>query len=193
MSSAEALFAVPENDRPALFDVARRSIRHGLEHRRALVVDIASFSTMLQQSRACFVTLKTHGALRGCMGCLSAHRALVQEVAYYSYQAAFCDPRFAALEADEFLELSIGVSVLSDSEPIRCESEAGLLEQLRPGIDGVILQCGSRSATLLPQVWKQAPDPRTFLSHLKRKAGLSTDYWSPGLKFQRYRAESFEE
>jgi AmmeMemoRadiSam system protein A len=193
MSSAEVITCVPAGDRPALFDVARRSIRHGLEHGRALAVEFASYPAVLQQSRACFVTLKTRGALRGCMGCLTAHRALVQEVAYYSYQAAFCDPRFHALEHTEYAELSISLSVLSAAEPIHCDSEVGLIEQLRPGIDGVILRCDSRSATLLPQVWQQAPDPYTFLSHLKRKAGLAEDYWSPEMRFERYRAESFVE
>lgn len=176
-----------------MFDVARRSIEHGLQHGRALPVDFVTYSPILQQSRACFVTLKAHGALRGCMGCLSANRALVQEVAHYAYQAAFHDPRFASLEANELPDLAISLSVLTVAEPIDCTSEAQLLEQLQPGIDGVILWNGNRSATLLPQVWRQAPEPETFLAHLKRKAGLTADYWSPALKFQRYRAESFEE
>jgi hypothetical protein len=40
-------------------------------------------------------------------------------------------------------------------------------------------------------VWEQLPDPREFLRHLKRKAGLTDDYWSASLKVYRYETESF--
>jgi hypothetical protein len=193
MSSVETAAVVTERDRRALLDVARRSIRHGLEHSRALTVDVSAHSPPLQQLQACFVTLRTKAALRGCMGCLEANGPLVQGIAHYAYQAAFRDPRFPSLELDELPVLSIGISLLRDFAPIECASEAHLLEQLQPGVDGVILCSGRRSATLLPQVWQQAPDPRVFLSHLKRKAGLPADYWSDTWTFQRYRAESFGE
>jgi AmmeMemoRadiSam system protein A len=193
MSSVELAMIVDDSDRRALFDVARRSIHHGLAHQRALLVDGETHSAALQQSRACFVTLRASAALRGCMGCLEANGPLVQGIAHYAYQAAFRDPRFPSLQANELPLLSIGISLLWDFTPIACASEAHLLEQLQPGVDGVILRNGRRSATFLPQVWQQAPEPHVFLSHLKRKAGLPADYWSATLTFQRYRAESFNE
>jgi AMMECR1 domain-containing protein len=67
-------------------------------------------------------------------------------------------------------------------------SEADLLHQLQPGVDGLTLIAGRRRATLLPQVWEHLRRPDEFLSHLKRKAGLSENYWSATLRFERYRA-----
>jgi len=65
---------------------------------------------------------------------------------------------------------------------------------LRPGIDGVIIKSGSASATFLPQVWDQLPQPEPFLSHLCMKAGLSADQWRKGdLEVQVYQVQYFEE
>ena len=45
--------------------------------------------------------------------------------------------------------------------------------QLRPGVDGVVLQYGQQRATFLPQVWESLPEPRAFVAALKHKAGLA--------------------
>ena len=193
MWSADALAAALDGDRLVLLDAARRAIGHGLESRRTLTVDAAEFSPLLQEPRACFVTLKKSGELRGCMGCLEATLPLVQAVAHYAHQAAFHDPRFPALDSSELADVSISISVLSSPLPIEFTSEADLLAQLQPGIDGVILSEGRRTATLLPQVWEHVAEPRVFVGHLKRKAGLAENYWSSTLKFERYRACSIAE
>ena len=93
----------------------------------------------------------------------------------------------------EFDALEVEVSVLSASAPIVVASERELHAQLRPGIDGVTLQWGGRRATFLPQVWESLPDPREFLGHLKRKAGLPLDFWSDELAISRYTVEKFTE
>ena len=74
--------------------------------------------------------------------------------------------------------------------PLEVESETHLLAVLRPGVDGLILAERQRRATFLPTVWRELPDPRDFLGHLKRKAGLPADYWSGDLRFERYSTES---
>jgi AMMECR1 domain-containing protein len=53
-------------------------------------------------------------------------------------------------------------------------------------VDGVLLEFGGRRATFLPQVWEQLPEPRQFLTQLKRKAGLPADFWAEGLRLSRY-------
>ena len=60
------------------------------------------------------------------------------------------------------------------------------IAQLRPGIDGVILEYGSKRGTFLPQVWEQLPDPRIFFAHLKQKAGLDPAFWAEGVRLSRY-------
>jgi AMMECR1 domain-containing protein len=64
------------------------------------------------------------------------------------------------------------------------------LSQLRPGVDGLILEEGGRRGTFLPAVWESLPEPRAFLRELKRKAGLPADHWSDTLRAHRYTVES---
>ena len=69
------------------------------------------------------------------------------------------------------------------------KSEADLLKQIRPGIDGLILSDGLYKGTFLPSVWESLPDPKQFLMHLKMKAGLKPDHWSDTIKAERYVVE----
>jgi AmmeMemoRadiSam system protein A len=145
----------------------------------------------LQVIRASFVTLNLHGELRGCIGHLDAVEPLVQDVADNAFSAAFRDPRFPPLGARELPAVRIHVSILTPSWPIEFSSERDLLAQLRPGVDGLILQDGSARGTFLPSVWESLPEPEQFLAHLKRKAGLPMNHWSDQLKVWRYETESF--
>ena len=68
------------------------------------------------------------------------------------------------------------------------------LAQLRPYVDGVILERGRQRATFLPQVWEQLPEKEQFLSHLASKAGLAPEAWkSSGARVQVYQVEAFKE
>ncbi|MGM0592941.1 MAG: AmmeMemoRadiSam system protein A [Pseudomonadota bacterium] len=178
-------------DQQQLLALAERAIRHGLDYGRALSVESKSYPKTLQQPGACFVTLERGGQLRGCIGSLSAHRPLVEDVAENAWAAAFADPRFAPLREEELAGLEIHISVLTPAEPMRFESEQDLLAQLQPGVDGLVLEEGLRRGTFLPSVWEQLPTPELFLRHLKQKAGLPPDYWSETLKVSRYTTESF--
>ena len=140
----------------------------------------------LQQHSATFVTLKKTGQLRGCIGSLRAARPLAIDVRENAIAAAFHDPRFAPLAAAEFRSTSVEVSLLSAAERVNVGSEEELLAQLRPGVDGLILEYGRHRATFLPQVWEALADPREFLAALKQKAGLPEGFWHAGLSVSRY-------
>lgn len=147
----------------------------------------------LRAPGAVFVTLTQHGELRGCIGSLEAHRPLIEDVRGNARAAAFSDPRFPPLEAEELARTRVEVSILTPPEPLPVRDEADLLAQLRPGVDGVILEYGWHRATFLPQVWEQLPDPRQFMAQLKRKAGLDPDFWAQGVRVARYGVEKFKE
>jgi uncharacterized protein len=187
MPSAEPLTL----SRAALLDLARRSIAHGLDRGTPLRVDPGDYSEPLQAHRASFVTLHLHGALRGCIGHLEAVQPLVRDVAENAFAAAFRDPRFPPLSRQELTGLAVHISVLTPPQPMTFGSEADLLSQIRPGIDGLILAEGPARGTFLPSVWESLPEPRDFLNHLKRKAGLPADHWSDRVRVQRYTTEPF--
>ena len=143
----------------------------------------------LMEHRATFVTLESGGQLRGCIGMLEAFRPLAEDVAENAFAAAFHDPRFPPVSPAELDELYISISVLSPPEEMVFSSEKDLLEQIRPGIDGLILQEGFHKGTFLPSVWEQLPETEVFFGQLKLKAGLSPSYWSDSLRVFRYTAE----
>ena len=174
-----------------LLAVAAQSIEHGLNQGHPLEPDPHDYPAALQAERATFVTLEIQGVLRGCVGVLEAARPLVLDVARNAFAAAFEDPRFPPLTRAELSRLDIHLSVLSPSEPMHLRSESALLGQIRPGIDGLILEDQGRRGTFLPSVWEQLPDPADFFEQLRHKAGLPSRYWSETLAVSRYTTESF--
>jgi hypothetical protein len=147
----------------------------------------------LQEPGAVFVTLTEDGQLRGCIGSLEAHRSLLEDLEANALAAAFRDPRFPPLGGDELDRLQVEVSILSKPAPMHFTSEADALAQLRPGIDGVILEHGWHRATFLPQVWELLPEPQRFMAHLKTKAGLPANFWADDMRLSRYTVDKFEE
>ena len=180
-----------DSNRKILKDLAKTSIEHGLKYGRPLQVDPSTLADELTVERATFVTLEKKGQLRGCIGMLEARRPLAEDIAENSYAAAFSDPRFPPLNESELDGLSIHLSILSPAESIPCQSEAELIQQLRPDIDGLILDDGLHRATFLPSVWESLPKPTDFIHHLKMKAGLPVNSWSQELRAYRYTTESF--
>ena len=176
-----------------LLKLAAQSIRHGLDNAKPLPVDIDICDDELILPGACFVTLKRDAKLRGCIGTSEAHRALILDVAENAFRAAFKDPRFPALKADEMDGLGLSISVLSSKALMTFSGEADFLGQLQPDIDGLIIEDESRRALFLPSVWAQLPDAKTFVEHLKAKAGLAKDHWSDGFRAWRFRAEEISD
>ena len=137
--------------------------------------------------------LRLDGDLRGCIGTVSAFRALAEDVRANAVAAAFRDPRFSPLVHDEFATTSIEVSLLGPCTMIVAADEDAALAQLRPELDGVVFEAGRKRATFLPQVWEQLPDRREFLAALKRKAGVPPTFWDDSVRLSRYSVEKFVE
>lgn len=178
--------------RTTLLDLARRCIAIGLERKATpeVVVDRAA-APLLAARRATFVTLNLDRRLRGCIGSLRPHRTLANDVAANAFKAAFADPRFRPLSAEELARLEIHVSILSHARPLAAGSETELVRSLQPDVDGLIIRDGDRQAIFLPSVWSSIPDPLRFLRQLKRKAGLPSEHWSTGFRAWRFVTEAF--
>ena len=186
-------FEFSPSEQQLLLDIAKDAIEFGLHHQTPMTVALEELPESLRLDAASFVTLHQNGNLRGCIGSLQAHRPLAQDVASNAFSAAFQDPRFAPVSEFDVAELHYHLSILSATSPMTFSDEADLLAQIRPGIDGLVLQDGFNRGTFLPSVWEQLPDRVRFLSHLKQKAGLPADYWSSELKVDRYTVTDIEQ
>ncbi|HJW43294.1 MAG TPA: AmmeMemoRadiSam system radical SAM enzyme [Geothrix sp.] len=142
---------------------------------------------------ASFVTLTVDGELRGCVGGLAPHPSLAEGIRRHALAAAFDDPRFEPLAPEQLPRLTVEVSLLSPLRPVACTSEADLLRQLRPEVDGLVLEAQGRTATFLPQVWESLPAPAEFLAALKRKGGWSARAWPADMRAWTYTAEAWQD
>lgn len=170
-----------------------------LQARNAIALELGqaiapvSAHPALTEPGATFVTLTQQGQLRGCIGSLEAWRPLAADVAANARAAAFRDPRFPPLTPAELPLTRVEVSLLTPAVPIPFTDQADALQQLRPELDGIILQYHERRATFLPQVWEDLPQADQFLAHLKQKAGLPQDFWSPEIRLYRYEVQKWKE
>jgi AmmeMemoRadiSam system protein B/AmmeMemoRadiSam system protein A len=187
--SSFALYEVSETQAGAiLLGIARGALEEKLLGKTAQVFD----APWLKTPGATFVTLLKNGELRGCIGSLRAAKPLGEDVAENALGAAFRDPRFPALTAEEWPQCRVEVSLLGAPRRLSFADEADLLRQILPGEDGLILESEGRRATFLPQVWQGVPDKQAFLGQLLRKAGLAADTPLARCAIFRYRVIKFD-
>jgi AmmeMemoRadiSam system protein A len=177
-----------------LLGIARSAIVEAVAGRELENLDAGLAGSHLTEARPCFVTLLRSGQLRGCIGQLTAREPLWLAVARNAARAALRDPRFPALAPAEVELVRIEVSVLGPTRVLGFSNPAELVKQLRPGVDGVVLEAGGYMATFLPQVWESLSDACDFMEHLSRKACGRADLWRmPGASVSVYEVEVFAE
>lgn len=143
----------------------------------------------LSEKRGAFVTLHMRGSLRGCIGRVEATEPIIQTVSQMAIEAAFSDPRFLPLTAEELPSIQLEISILSPRTKIQS------LEEIQIGRDGLLIEKGFRTGLLLPQVatenrWTK----EEFLAYACMKAGLSGDAWKEeGVTIYTFTAEIFSE
>lgn len=179
------------DERRQLLAAAHGALEHAVRTGQPPEVAVESYPMALQAVRKTFVTLEIDGALRGCIGSVQATAPLVRDVATNTWKSAMQDPRFGPLTAAELPRVTVTVSILSHNRPMAFTGEADLLRQLRPGVDGLIIQDCGRGALFLPKVWEVLPDKSLFLRHLKAKAGLDPDVDSRTLHAFCFTTETF--
>jgi AmmeMemoRadiSam system protein A len=174
-----------------LLDIAERAIVAGLHNVRPTVPALHQLPHALRRPAGTFVTLNVRGELNGCIGSIESDEPLGVSVGRHAWSAAFTDPRLPALRWGDYEHLDIEISILSPLAPIAAPSRDELLDQLEPGVDGLLIAAGSRRAVFLPSVWEQLPSAATFLDHLVRKAGLPLDWWPDDLRALTFTADKF--
>jgi hypothetical protein len=164
-----------------------RAVVEAQVHRRPLPI---AERIELPAASGAFVTVKTKGELRGCLGTLESSDRLEMDVARCAADAASRDPRFPPVSPGELPDLTIEVSVLGPLEPIDPMTPGSVVV----GRDGLVVQQGGRRGLLLPQV---APEwgwtAEELLAQTCAKAGLPRDAWRHGAQVFRFEAEVFGE
>ncbi|MCK5125583.1 MAG: AmmeMemoRadiSam system protein B [candidate division Zixibacteria bacterium] len=141
----------------------------------------------LKEKRGAFVTLNKQGMLRGCIGLVQAKKPLADAVANMAIAAAFEDPRFPEVTADELNDLDYEISVMS---PLVLVTD---INKIMVGRDGLMIRWEMHSGLLLPQVASEQKWNRiTFLEQTCLKAGLpKNSYKDKQAKIYKFSVDKF--
>ena len=125
-----------------------------------------------------FVTINDKSGLRGCIGFPLAAKKLSDALTDAAISASTHDPRLPSITKNEIDDLVFEVTVLSDTEEITTSSPDEIINEIKIGRDGLIIEKNFQSGLLLPQVpveynW----NVKDFLDHTCHKAGLPNDAW----------------
>ncbi len=179
-----------EEDKKQLLALARKSLVYFLQKRRvpqAYELNI-TVSDVVKRQRAAFVTLKENSQLRGCIGDIFPRQPLYKSVISNAINAGVRDRRFPPVTEAECSDITFEISALTPPAPIASPDE------IRIGIDGVVLSKNGYGAVFLPQVApEQSWDVNQMLTHLSLKAGLPSDAWKQGASFLVFQADVFSE
>jgi len=181
-------------EKKQLLALARQAIELAVVKKKLPPMLTEELTPALRAPGAAFVTLTIGGELRGCIGSLQAFRPLVDDVREHAIDAALNDYRFVPVCEAEVPLLTIEISYLSAPQPLKYDSPTDLPNMLHPKIDGVVLRDGLNSATFLPQVWEQLPNPEDFLNQLCLKMGVPASFWKrKKLQVSIYQVDEFKE
>lgn len=142
-----------------------------------------------------FVTLTKNGELRGCIGYPEPIFPLIEALQKAAESAAFGDPRFPPITQNEWEQVKIEATVLTQPALLKVNDPSEYPEKIKVGRDGLIVEQGFNKGLLLPQVpveWKW--DEEEFLAQTCIKAGLPPNAWQdPKTKIYTFQGEIFSE
>jgi uncharacterized protein len=96
-----------------LLRLARESMERGVRGEPLPPLDESSLTARLREEGSSFITLTSHGELRGCIGALEPHQSLAEDVREHAVAAALRDPRFPPVREEELDGIQIEVSRLT--------------------------------------------------------------------------------
>jgi uncharacterized protein len=186
ITEAQVQNKLTRKEQQQLLDISRKTIidfvRNG--HASEILVENGG----LDDTAGCFVTIKMHENLRGCIGCFTSEKPLWQTVQEFSIAAASRDPRFYPLHPDELDDITIEISVLSSLKKIES------INEIQVGTHGLYIEKNMYRGVLLPQVATEYGwDTSTFLKQTCLKAGLEPDAWESGADIYIFSAQIFGE
>jgi len=180
---AKKKLELTEDDKGCLLQIAKDAIKARLNDKKYTPPEREVF----EEKKGAFVTIKSHDNLRGCIGQIRGYQPLNKTIAEMAVAAAFEDPRFPVLTADEFVSLEFEISVLS---PLKRVND---INEIEIGKHGLLIKMDMHSGLLLPQVASENHwSVIEFLEQTCLKAGLPMkSYFDKQVEIYKFTAEIF--
>ncbi|WP_243374773.1 AmmeMemoRadiSam system protein A [Geotalea sp. SG265] len=173
-------------DKQVLLKIARDTINQYVTDDTIPKFETADQGLLTQSG--CFVSIKVHGTLRGCIGNFISEKPLFQLVQEMAISAATRDPRFYPMKEEDLADYNLEISVLSPLHKISS------IEEIEVGKHGLYIEKNFSRGVLLPQVAVEFGwDRDTFLRQTCLKAGLKQEGWKEGTDIYIFSAQVFSE
>ncbi len=181
------IVVIPDDRRAELLEYSRQLLSARLT--RTINPEPPTNAPFLENRTGAFVTLRRDRELRGCIGRIETNQRLLETLTRVTVDAAFHDPRFASLSAEELPEIRIEHSILSPTRSV------DTCEEIELGRHGIILELDRHRALFLPEVAaEQGWDLSQTLTALSQKARLQADAWrSPRCHFSVFESQHYGE
>ena len=190
-------YMITDSEGEKLVRIAREAVETYLQE---AVVPSADNRIGTSDKRGVFVTLNNcnergEEKLRGCIGFILPEKELYQSVVEAAIAAATCDPRFPPLVITELPRIIFELSLLTPPQLVQVSDPAEYYDNIRIGIDGLILTWNKGSGLLLPQVAKEFSwDIEEYLLNLCHKAGATPEAWAlQESKLYKFQAQIYRE
>jgi len=181
-------FRFAEEEKKELLKIARQTLEEYICNDQVPDFDSHQISDGLKRETGAFVTLKSGGVLRGCIGRFEANTPVYRLIVQMAIASATQDMRFPPVTEEELDDITIEISILTPMKKVDS------IDEIELGTHGVYIRQGNSAGTLLPQVpikfgWTKAE----FLGHCARdKAGIGWEGWKEAEVYS-YKAIVFNE
>lgn len=154
-------------------ELSRACLQEYVFNNNRLNPKAALYAGELMQSAGAFVSLKSDGKLRGCIGSFKTTKPLYKLIPELTIESATIDTRFVPVRSGEVKDLTIEISVLSSMKKIH------KIDDIVLGKHGIYIKKGDSSGTFLPQVAVETGwSLEEFLGRCaQNKAGIGYSGW----------------
>ena len=131
--------------------------------------EMPQYSRTLLGNYGCSIALHRDGKVLGMVSQMAGNQALPVVLVVNATKLTADEKHPITVEDVQKGRLEIGV--ITPATKLSYQSLPELYSQLKPGVHGVILRAGGKSAGFVPIVWKTVKTPQAFMAALCKRCG----------------------
>ncbi len=131
--------------------------------------EMPQYSRTLLGNYGCSIALHRDGKTLGMVSQMAGNQALPVVLTVNATKLTADEKH--PITVDDVVKGRLEIGVITPATKLSYESLPDLYSQLKPGIHGVILRAGGKSAGFVPVVWKTVQTPQAFMAALCKRCG----------------------
>ena len=131
--------------------------------------EMPQYSRTLLGNYGCSIALRRDGKTLGMVSQMAGNQALPVVLTVNATKLTADEKH--PITVDDVVKGRLEIGVITPATKLSYQSLPDLYSQLKPGIHGVILRAGGKSAGFVPVVWKTVQTPQAFMAALCKRCG----------------------